>query len=92
MSFFFLQDYQHWLLCGLPRPRARDPRLSRLPGLRLFEARGQTRGRKEEFDYPDGLKGRNLPAAALLPVSRVSASLSGLIFYVIYIGVSRGPY
>jgi hypothetical protein len=88
MRFFFLQDYQHWLLSlflGLV--------LSILIYL-AFTAYTDSRTRagekgEEEFTYPDGIRGRNFP----IPVFIIFLFLGFVIWailYVIFIGM-RGP-
>ena len=90
MRFFFLQDYQDWLL-------------SVFLGLVLailiylaFRSYGYSKARagvrtEEERDYPDGLKGRNLPAPPLI-IFLGLAFVVWAVFYVIYIGIKGGPY
>jgi hypothetical protein len=92
MRFFFLQDYQHWLL-------------SVFLGLVLailiylaFRGYGYSKARagaeaeaEEEEDYPDGLKGRNLPAPPLI-IFLCLAFVVWAVFYVIYIGIKGGPF
>ena len=90
MRFFFLQDYQHWLL-------------SVFLGLVLailiylaFRGYGYSKARaggeaEEERDYPDGLKGRNLPVPPLI-IFLCVAFVVWAVFYVIYIGIKGGPF
>ena len=90
MRFFFLQDYQHWLL-------------SVFLGLVLailiylaFRGYGYSKAHagkeaEEEHDYPDGLKGRNLPAPPLI-IFLGLAFVVWAVFYVVYIGIKGGPY
>ena len=61
MRFFFLQDYQHWLLSVFLGPRARDPRSTSPSGATGIRGRAQGERAEEEFDYPDGLKGKDFP-------------------------------
>ncbi len=90
MRFFFLQDYQHWLLSvflGLV--------LAILVYL-AFRGYGYSRAHAgvrtaEEHDYPDGLKGRNLPAPPLI-IFLCLAFVVWAVFYVIYIGIKGGPF
>ncbi len=88
MRFFFLQDYQHWLL-------------SVLLGIILailvylgFSAYSDSRARageelKEEFTYPDGIRGKNF-RTPLFIVFLYLGFLIWAILYVIFIGL-KGP-
>ena len=88
MRFFFLQDFQHWLL-------------SLFLGLILailvylgFTAYTDSRSRageeaEEEFTYPDGIRGRNFPAPLFI-IFLFLGFLIWAIVYVIFIGM-RGP-
>ena len=90
MRFFFLLDYQQWLLSvflGLV--------LAILVYL-AFRSYGYSRARaderaKEEFNYPDGLKGKNMPTPPFL-LFLYFGFVVWAIFYVIFIGIRSGPY
>ena len=90
MRFFFLQDYQQWLLAvflGLV--------LSILVYL-AFRSYGYSKARagekaRREFTYPDGLRGGYLP----MPPYIIFICLGFVVwatFYVIYVGIRGGPY
>ena len=90
MRFFFLQDYQHWLLAvflGLV--------LAILIYL-AFRSYGYSRARaggraEEEHGYPDGLKGRQFPTPPLI-IFLYFGFVVWAILYVIYIGIRGGPF
>ena len=90
MRFFFLQDYRHWLLSvflGLV--------LAILVYL-AFQSYGYSKARadersKEELDYPDDLKGKNMP----VPPFFLFLGLGFVVWaicYVIFIGIRSGPF
>ncbi len=89
MRFFFLQDYQHWLLAvflGLV--------LAILVYL-AFRSYGYSRERddgkaKEKFHYPDGIEGRNFPTPPFM-LFLYFGFVIWMIFYVIFIGILHGP-
>ncbi len=88
MRFFFLQDYQHWLL-------------SALLGLILailvymgFSAFGDASARvdektEEKFHYPDGIEGRNFPTPSFILFIYLGFFIWAIL-YVIFIGL-KGP-
>ncbi len=88
MRFFFLQDFQHWLL-------------SVFLGLVLailvylgFTAYTDSRARvgekeEEEFTYPDGIRGKNFPTPYFI-IFLYLGFVIWAILYVIFIGM-RGP-
>jgi hypothetical protein len=90
MRFFPLQDYQHWLL-------------SVFLGLALailiylaFRSYGHSRARageraNEEFDYPDGLRGKDFPTPPFI-LFLYCGFVVWAIFYVIFIGIRSGPF
>lgn len=88
MRFFFLKDFQHWLLAlflGLV--------LAILVYLG-FTAYADSSARakekaEEEFTYPDGLHGRNFPTPFFI-VFLYLGFVIWAILYVIFIGM-RGP-
>ncbi len=86
MRFFFLQDFQHWLL-------------SVLLGLILailvylgFSAYGDASARADEkalgefHHYPDGIEGRNYPTPTFI-VFIYLGFIIWAILYVVYIGL-----
>ncbi len=88
MRFFFLQDYQHWLLSvclGLVLA------ILVYLGFTAFGDSSSRAGKKaeEEFSYPDGIRGKNFPT----PVFIIFLYLGFVIWavlYVIFIGL-KGP-
>ncbi len=90
MRFFFLQDFQQWLLAvflGLV--------LAILVYL-AFKSYGYSSERagekaEQEFNYPDGLKGKNFPTPPFFLFLYLGFVICA-IFYVIYIGIRGGPY
>ncbi len=88
MRFFFLQDFQHWLLglfLGLILA------ILVYLGFTAYEDSNARAGQKaeEEVVYPDGIRGRNFP----IPLFIVFLFLGFVIWailYVIFIGM-RGP-
>jgi hypothetical protein len=90
MRFFFLQDYQHWLLAVFL-------------GLALvilvylaFRSYGYSSERadekaRQEFNYPDGLKGTNFPTPPFI-LFLFFGFVIWAIFYVIFIGIRSGPF
>ena len=90
MRFFFLQDYQDWLLSvSLGLVLAILIYLAfRSYGYSKAAAKGKA---EEEHDYPDGLKGGNLPAPPFI-VFLGLAFVVWAVFYVIYNCVRWGPY
>ena len=89
MRFFFLQDYQHWLLATF---------LGLVLAIFVYLAfrsygysreRGDKRG-EEEVDYPDGLKGRNFPVPPLI-LFLCLGFVVWAVCYVIFIGIFHGP-
>ncbi len=89
MRFFFLQDYQHWLLAvflGLV--------LVILVYL-AFRSYGYSSERaderaKQEFHYPDGLTGVNFPTPPFILFLYLGFVIWA-ICYVIFIGIFQGP-
>ncbi len=88
MRFFFLQDYQHWLLSvGLGLVLAILVYLG-------FTAYGDSSSRarpeaEEHHSYPDGIRGRNFPT----PLFIIFLYLGFVIWaflYVIFVGL-RAP-
>jgi hypothetical protein len=89
MRFFFLQDYQHWLL-------------STVLGIVLFilvylafksywyskQRAGQNPRQKTR--YPDGLESEHFPAPPLL-LALYLGLVVWAICYVIFIGILHGP-
>lgn len=89
MRFFSLQDYQHWLLSvslGLL--------LAILLYLALksygYSSERAEKGPGEEFIYPDGLRGRNLPVPPFM-LFLYLGFVVWLICYVIVVGILQGP-
>lgn len=89
MRFFFLQDYQDWLLAvflGL--------------GLAIFvylafKSYGYSDGRANErarqiSDYPEGLKGRNFPTPPFIIFLYIGFAVWA-VCYVIFVGIMRNP-
>ncbi len=88
MRFFFLQDFQHWLL-------------SVFLGLVLailvylgFTAYTDSRARagekgEEEFTYPDGIRGKNFPTPYLI-IFLYLGFVIWAVLYVIFVGM-RAP-
>jgi len=88
MRFFFIQDFQHWLL-------------SLFLGLVLailvylgFTAYADSRERagergEEEFNYPDGIRGKNFPTPLFIIFLYIGFFIWAVL-YVIFIGL-RGP-
>ena len=89
MRFFFLQDYQHWLLAvflGLV--------LAILVYLG-FTAYSDSSARadekaEQEFTYSDGLRGKNFPTPLFILFLYLGFIVL-LIIYVIFIGILGGP-
>lgn len=89
MRFFFLQDYQHWLLAvflGIV--------LAILVYL-AFRSYGYSNERADEkaqqgFNYPDGIVGRNFPTPPFILFLYIGFVVWAII-YVIYIGIMGGP-
>lgn len=90
MRLFFLQDYQHWLLSvflGLVLAI-----LIYLAFRSYGYARAAARGKPVvEHDYPDGLKGGNLPMPPFI-ILLCLAFVVWAVFYVIYVGVRGGAF
>jgi hypothetical protein len=90
MRFFFLHDYQDWLLAlflGLV--------LATLIYL-AFRSYGYSRQRaderaRQEFKYPEGMKGANFPTPPLILFIYIGFVVWA-IFYVILVGIKGGPY
>jgi hypothetical protein len=90
MRFFFLQDYQHWLLAvflGLV--------LVILVYL-AFRSYGYSNERadaraRQIFDYPEGLKGHNFPTPPFILFLYIGFVVWAVL-YVIFIGVFHGAY
>jgi hypothetical protein len=88
MRFFFLQDYQHWLLSvGLGLVLAILVYLG-------FTAFGDSSSRasqktEEEFTYPDGIRGKNFPTPLFIIFLYLGFAIWAF-FYIIFIGV-KGP-
>jgi hypothetical protein len=85
MRFFFLQDYQHWLMAvflGIV--------LAILVYLG-FTAYSDSRARadekaEKEFMYPDGIRGKNLPTPVFI-LFLYLGFIIWAILYVIFIGM-----
>lgn len=90
MRFFFLQDYQDWLLSVFLGLVLAILIYLAFRGYGYSKARAGVRT-EEERDYPDGLKERNLPAPPLI-IFLGLAFVVWAVFYVIYIGIKGGPY
>ena len=90
MRFFFLEDYQHWLLAvflGLVLAI-----LIYLAFRSYGYARARAGGRAEEAHvYPDGLKGKNSSTPPFI-IFLYFGFVVWAIFYVIYIGIRGGPF
>lgn len=90
MRFFFLLDFQHWLL-GLFLGLA----LAILIYL-AFRSYDHSMGRADEragqdFDYPDGIKGKSFPTPPFI-IFVYMGFVVWMICYVIFIGISGGPF
>jgi len=89
MRFFFLQDYQHWLLAvflGLVLA------IMVYLGFRSFWYSNQRADKRahESFPYPDGIVGKNFPATPLILFLYVTF-VAWAVIYVFYIGILGGP-
>ena len=88
MRFFFLQDYQHWLLSvflGLVLA------VLIYLGLRSYWYSSQRSGGKtERVYYPDGIVGKHFPTTPLILFLYLGFAAWAII-YVIYIGIIGGP-
>ncbi len=88
MRFFFLQDYQHWLLAAL---------LGMVLAVLLhlaFTAYSDSRARsdektQEDFTYPDGIRGKNFPTPVFILFIYLGFVIWAIL-YVIFIGM-KGP-
>jgi hypothetical protein len=90
MRFFFLADYQDWLLSvflGLV--------LAVLLYLAfrsyIYSSRRAGESARRPFEYPDGLKGRNFPTPPFMLFLYIGFAVWG-ICYVIFVGILGGPY
>jgi hypothetical protein len=89
MRFFFLQDYQHWLLAvflGIV--------LAILVYL-AFRSYGYSNERADErarqgLDHPDGIVGKNFPTPPFILFLYIGLAV-WVIIYVIYVGIMGGP-
>lgn len=89
MRFFFLQDYQHWLLSvGLGLILVILVYLAfRSYGYSREKMRGKP---QEEFHYPDGIEGRNFPTPPFM-IFLYFGFVIWAICYVLFIGILKGP-
>ncbi len=88
MRFFFLLDYQHWLLAfclGLILA------ILVYLGFSAYEDSSSRSNKKteEEFTYPDGIRGKNFPTPAFI-IFIYLGFIIWAILYVIFVGL-RGP-
>ncbi len=88
MRFFFLQDFQHWLLAfflGLVLA------ILVYLGLTAYEDSKTRVGRKgeEEHTYPDGIRARNFPTPVFILFLYIGI-LIWAILYVVFVGMA-GP-
>ncbi len=88
MRFFFLRDYQDWLLAfGLGLILAILVYL----GFSAYEASSVRVNEKtgEEFAYPDGIRGKNFPTPTFI-IFIYLGFVIWAILYVVFVGL-RGP-
>jgi Na+/H+ antiporter NhaC len=88
MRFFFLQDFQHWLLAlflGLVLA------ILVYLGLTAYADSKARAGQKaeEEFTYPDGIRAKNFPTPVFILFLYIGI-LIWAILYVVFVGM-RGP-
>jgi len=89
MRFFFLHDFQHWLLAVF---------LGLVLAILIyvaFRSYGYSAGRagfrpRKVVDYPDGLKGGDFPVPPFI-IFLCLGILVWAICYVIFIGIYHGP-
>ncbi len=88
MRFFFLQDYQHWLLSVLL-----GVLLAILVYLGFssywFATRRADEKAQEAINYPDGIVGKNFPTTPLVLFLYIAFVIWAII-YVIFIGLMGG--
>ena len=89
MRFFFLQDYQHWVLAvflGMVLA------ILVYLGFTAYSDSGARSGKKgeEEFTYPDGIRGKNF-ATPLFILFLYLGFFIWAILYVIFVGM-KGPF
>jgi hypothetical protein len=89
MRFFFLQDYQHWLLAVFLGIVLAILVYLALRSYGYTNARADGRSR-ETFDYPDGIVGRNFPTPPFILFLYIGLAI-WIIIYVIYVGIMGGP-
>lgn len=89
MRYFFLQDYQHWLLAVF---------LGIILAVLVYLAfrshdhsneRGDGKA-GERVDYPDGIVGVNRPTPPFILFLYVGFAVCAIIYFI-YIGVMGGP-
>lgn len=90
MRYFFLQDYQHWLLSAFLGLVLALLVYLAFSSYRYSRARADEKA-EEEFTYPDGLKGRSHPTPPFI-LFLYFGFVVWAIFYVIFIGILSGPY
>lgn len=89
MRFFFLQDYQHWLLAvflGI---------LLAILVYLAFRSYGHSSERADEragqdFDYPDGIVAKNFPTPPFILFLYIGFVVWAII-YVIFVGIKGEP-
>jgi hypothetical protein len=89
VRFFFLKDYQDWLLSvGLGLVLVILVYLAlRSYGYSHERSKGKT---DEPFHYPDGIEGKNFPTPPFLLFLYLGFIIF-LICYVVFIGLMKGP-
>ncbi len=89
MRFFFLQDFQHWLLSVF---LGAVLAILVYLGFRSYWYSSQRADEKaqQEVHYPDGIVGKNFPTTPLV-LFLYFAFVVWAIIYVVYVGILGGP-
>ena len=89
MRFFFLQDYQHWLMAvflGIVLAI-----LVYLGFTAYSDSGGRVRAKTErEFIYPEGIRGKDLPTPVFILFIYLGFFIWAIL-YVIFVGM-KGPF
>ncbi len=88
MRFFFLQDFQHWLLSIFLGGVLAILLYLGFTAYRYSSERADERA-EQEFHYPDGLRGKNFPTPAFI-LFLYFGFVIWAVCYIIFIGI-RGP-
>jgi len=90
MRFFFLQDYQDWLLSVFLGLVLAILVYLAFTSYAYARARAKDRTMHESL-YPDGLKGGDFPTPLFIIFLGLGLAIWA-IFYVIYVGIRGGPF